>query len=769
MAQMVLASGAPAPRSAPPRALVPVLTALLAAMLLAGHLLTPRVRPVPEEGAKLAVRAAPVQRKVIVLGFDGADPKLCERWMNETDPATGKPYLEHLAALRNEGTFARMRTTFPAQTPVAWACAACGVNPGGTGIADFVGRDPKTMTPFLTLVGKEDRPLGLAPLWRRVAALLAGLLTIPMWFLLLGAWNRREGAPAPIKRRAAGAALGLLLGAALGHVLVAWVPVTVPAAKNLRRGTTLWQAAGAYGARTVLLKFPLTFPAEREPGLRMLAGFGVPDVNRTVYSWTLFDPDAKEERHTETYGTIRPWRAGSEGAWRSFVEGPVNPLAEEGDREERVQVDVLWEGGRLRVGGAEPQAVASGEWSDFFRFEIAFSPLVKLRVMARAALLETKVGAPKVLVGPLQFDPEAPPPNVPLSEPRAFAGDLAREAGLYSTVGWNIATHPAKDGVLSDAGFVKDLRYAEARDGALFQHELARGDWDLLCAVFMATDRAGHILWKHLSPDHPLHDPAQADAGVAELRASYCWMDGVVGKARARAKELGAELLVLSDHGFAAFDRQVNLNSALRDAGLLKLKQESLPADARQAVSGENFNRIDFSGTFAYAVGLGGIYLNLEGREAAGVVKEAEREMIAARVIEALGKIVDPKTGKPAVRRVERNEDVYRGPLAGNLPDLLVCFEPGYRVSWATVVGGAPGPVLEPNRSDWSGDHCSVDPDEVPGIFFATRKLGGTGQGGGGGDPALVDLAPTVLGLLGLPVPPEAGWEGRALWPAAGP
>lgn len=756
-------SGGPAPRSAPPRALIPVLTALLGAMLLAGHLLTPRVQASADKGGKLAVSPAPVQRKVIVLGFDGADPKLCERWMNEFDPATGKPYLENLAALRDEGAFARMRTTFPAQTPVAWACAACGVNPGGTGIADFVGRDPKTMTPYLTLVGKEDRPLGLAPMWRWAAALLAGLLTIPAWLLVFGAWSTREGAKAPVKRRAAGATLGLLLGAALGYALTAWIPATLPVAKNLRRGTTLWKAAGAYGARTVLLKFPLTFPAESEPGLRMLAGFGVPDVNRTVYSWTLFDPNAKEEERTETYGTIRPWQADAEGRWLSYIEGPVNPLYSESAEAERLRVEAAFHGGKLSLGGAEPQAVAAGEWTDFFRFEIAFSPLVKLRVMARAALLEVKDGAPKVLVGPLQFDPEAPPPNVPLSVPRAFAGDLAREAGVYPTVGWDIATHPAKDGVLSDAGFVKDLRYAEARDGALFQHELARGDWDLLCAIFMATDRAGHILWKHLSANHPLHDPAQAEAGIAELRRSYRWMDGVVGQARVRAKELDAELLVLSDHGFAAFDHQVNLNSALRDAGLLKLKQESLPADARQAVSGENFNRIDFSGTFAYAVGLGGIYLNLEGREAAGVVKEAERDAIAARVIEVLKKIADPKTGKPVVRRIERNEDVYRGPMAGNLPDLLVCFEPGYRVSWATVVGGAPGPVLEPNRSDWSGDHCSVDPDEVPGIFFATRKMGE------GGEPALVDLAPTVLQLLGLPVPPEAGWEGRALWPANAP
>ncbi len=84
--------------------------------------------------APLAAQQPP--KKLIILGFDGADAKLTEKWMDE-----GK--LPNLAKLRAQGTFSPLRPTIPSQTPVSWSTFSTGLNPGRHGVFDFLKRDPK--------------------------------------------------------------------------------------------------------------------------------------------------------------------------------------------------------------------------------------------------------------------------------------------------------------------------------------------------------------------------------------------------------------------------------------------------------------------------------------------------------------------------------------------------------------------------------------------------------------------------------------------------
>src|SRR3954447_2137633 len=90
--------------------------------------------------AALVPLSALAKEKVIVLGFDGVDARYTEKWMDE-----GK--LPNLARLRAEGTFRPLRPTVPAQTPVSWSTFSTGIDPGRTGIFDFLRRDPKTYLP----------------------------------------------------------------------------------------------------------------------------------------------------------------------------------------------------------------------------------------------------------------------------------------------------------------------------------------------------------------------------------------------------------------------------------------------------------------------------------------------------------------------------------------------------------------------------------------------------------------------------------------------
>src|SRR5580698_9018554 len=82
-------------------------------------------------------------KRAVILGFDGMDPELAERFMQE-----GK--LPNLAQLRDQGTFRKLRTTNPPISPVAWSTFMTGVNPGKHNIYDFLARDVDSYLPFLS-------------------------------------------------------------------------------------------------------------------------------------------------------------------------------------------------------------------------------------------------------------------------------------------------------------------------------------------------------------------------------------------------------------------------------------------------------------------------------------------------------------------------------------------------------------------------------------------------------------------------------------------
>jgi predicted AlkP superfamily phosphohydrolase/phosphomutase len=165
---------------------------------------------------------------------------------------------------------------------------------------------------------------------------------------------------------------------------------------------------------------------------------------------------------------------------------------------------------------------------------------------------------------------------------------------------------------------------------------------------------------------------------------------------------------------------------------------------------GQFWENVDWSRTRAYAMGLGEIYINLKGREAQGIVNPGpEAEALKAELRQRLVQFTDPENGEHPVRRVIAREEVYRQFDPNMIPDLFVTNNDGYRVSWQTSLGGIPRNLLEPNKQVWSGDHCSVDPEIVKGIFFINRRLA-TDRA-----PYIADIYPTVLGTLGVKAPYE--------------
>jgi predicted AlkP superfamily phosphohydrolase/phosphomutase len=197
---------------------------------------------------------------------------------------------------------------------------------------------------------------------------------------------------------------------------------------------------------------------------------------------------------------------------------------------------------------------------------------------------------------------------------------------------------------------------------------------------------------------------------------------------------------VLSDHGFAPYNRSFNLNTWLLENGYIKLK---IGSDA-SIDSSQPFANVDWSATRAYGLGLNGLYLNLRGREPNGIVQPGpEADALTQELTQKLLAVRDPKTSAPVITRMDVAAQVYQGPYARSGPDVIVGYNRGYRAGWKTILGAFPPDVLEDNSNPWSGDHC-MDSSLVPGALLSNRSIPDPA-------PALTDIAPTILAEFGIP------------------
>jgi predicted AlkP superfamily phosphohydrolase/phosphomutase len=633
-----------------------------------------------------AYKKSPVQR-VVILGLDGLEPLLAEKFMAE-----GK--MPNLARLRKEGTYARLRTTTPAISPVAWSSFMTGSEPSKHNIFDFLSRDPRTYLPDLSSarIGRPKRTL------------------------------------------------------ALGRYLV---PLSKPEIRGLRKSVPFWKILGDRGIASTILRVPITFPPEKFKG-HLLSGMCAPDLKGSQGTFAFFTEDADKVRKHEGGVAVLVERDGA--VIRTALSGPENSLLRQ-PQEIRLPMTVTMD---RKAGGAW---IALDGHPKFFLKEKTFSPWVpvtfkpglgvKVRGTCRfrIASLDPKF---EMYVTPLNIDPEKP--ALPVSHPFVYAVYLAKLLGRFITLGEANDTWALNEGALDEQAFL-ELTYANhAEWEGMLDNALAKTPRGVVTIVFETTDSIQHMFFRYLDKAHPALKAAPARMGAAVIEELYKKMDALVGRVAAGLGPKGA-LFVMSDHGFKSFRRGVNLNSWLHQNGYLALKPG-------QAESGEWFKDVDWTKTRAYGLGLGGVYLNLAGREAQGVVKPgAEASALKAEIGRKLTALRDGPGGPAAVTRVYDRDAIYAGPYKDNAPDLIIGYNEGYRASWDGVTGIVNGTVLEDNVKAWSGDHC-IDPALVPGVLFSSLKLGRT-------DPSIMDVAPTVLELFGIA--PPAHMDGRSLIVVAGP
>lgn len=326
----------------------------------------------------------------------------------------------------------------------------------------------------------------------------------------------------------------------------------------------------------------------------------------------------------------------------------------------------------------------------------------------------------------------------------------------------------------NEAEFIADIYDLIDTHGRWALKLMAAEPTDVLMVHFIAMDVAKHALWRFMDHSHSRYEDSPYEHAI---RDGYARVDAWIGRLMAQLPP-DSSTVVMSDHGFGPLKNMVNLNVFFMQKGLLKLKPDAMtqlkswafrhgitPAAAYQWVSrlglqntiarvskkarndivGRflSFDSVDWRRTIAYSMGhVGQVYLNRAGREPHGIVTEADYDRRLAEVSAALTELRD-ENGAPILTNLWRGREVYNGPYATLGPDLHL--ELDHYAMIACPLFATEGRVMTRQIRGDSGCH------RREGIFIAAGA--GIRSGVALPEASILDLAPTLLHLLGEPVP----------------
>jgi predicted AlkP superfamily phosphohydrolase/phosphomutase len=651
---------------------------------------------------------------VFVLGIDGVDPVIVQRLMDAGQ-------LPHFAALAQQGSFQSLGTANPPQSPVAWSTFVTGLDPGGHGIFDFVHRDPATYAPI---------PSSTPP----VAPEQPAYLDLFGYIFPLGG----------------------------AEVL------------NARSGTPFWDLLHDAGVPVEVYRMPGNFPVP-ESAAMTLSGMGTIDLRGEFGKYTWYTDDAfadtqglkadveivtlEDEDLDGIADTVYTRLKGPPDVFHlkpgqaplpdQFLTVPVSFHIDPAE-------EVVW----VRAGGAEC-VLREGEFSDWMQVTFDALPMgmTSLSGIVRFYAKELRPDF-RVYASPVNIDPSAPAQVV--ATPDGAAEALHEAIGFYWTQGFPEEINALKDGLFTEDDYGRQIAIVHAEAERMLDATLARFRPGACTFMYLSDiDLQCHMLWRHGAPKdpgaprHPGWDADISPAHAGDIEQHYRNADRLVGKVAAALPE-GTLLMVMSDHGFQPMTRQVHLNAWLRERGYLTLKEGVVPPADHRAPGARlpDLGDVDWSRTHAYGLGFNGLYLNLQGREAEGIVPPAEAEALLAELAAALTSWTDPQGGRTPVLRAWPATEIYSTARRAEAPDLIVGYDAGYGCSEESTLGEITDAVIEDNTHGFTGNHLMA-PEVVPGVLLVNRPLPGDGHD-------LEDLTVTLLRHFG--VTPPAAMTGRSIF-----
>ena len=508
-----------------------------------------------------------------------------------------------------------------------------------------------------------------------------------------------------------------------------------PAIRLLRKGRPFWNLLGEHGIFSSIIRVPITFPPEKFRGV-LLSAMCVPDLRGSQGTFSFYTTRSEGEADYTGGDQIRVTRDGNRVS--SALIGPR--IQAKGSSVTlkcpfTADIDDATESVRVTV-GETTFALKRRQYSPWVRVRFDGGFRKKVHGICQFQLREVKPHF-ELYVTPIQIDPDKP--AFPIAFPTVFSMYLSKRQGPFATLGFAEDTWAHNEEILDDPGFLHQCLEADAERETMLMDALDKVRRGLIVCVFDSTDRVNHMYWRYLDPKHPARNGFGDEKLTNAIPDHYARIDVMIGRLMARCDDPDTVFMVLSDHGARSFRRGIDLNRWLIDNGYMVLKPDAVP-DTRYLAG------VDWSRTRAYASGLAGMYLNIQGRESKGIVAPGDQaDRLRDELCGRLGGLKDPQTGETAIVTVYNSLTHYTGPYKEEAPDLIVGYNDGYRVSWEAAIGRITDSVFHDNTRAWSADHC-VDPKLVPGVFFCNRKVAAE-------NPRIMDLAPTTLDLFGVKAP----------------
>jgi predicted AlkP superfamily phosphohydrolase/phosphomutase len=634
---------------------------------------------------------------VFIMGVDGMDPQILSRLISE-----GK--MPNFAKLANEGSYQPLGTSNPPQSPVAWSNFVTGMGPGGHGIFDFMHRDPATYLPVssATSMGEEASALHL-----------------------------------------------------FGYV----VPLGGDMENN-RGGKPWWDVLHERGIDVEVYRIPGNYPTPPSEA-KVLDGMGTTDLRGGFGTYTFYTDTLVEKENTKgdiQIVTVRDLDLdGTPDTATGILRGPPDQLHLEPGQMPKdnqyitaavtIHLDAESDTAVIEVGDARV-LIRQGEWSDWVELSFDMAPMGLMPVtgIVRFHAIELRPQL-RLYASPVNISPASP--LAPITTPDDFVEELYDELGFFYTQGMPEEQEALKDGVFSEDDYIKQVRLVQEDTWRMLALALDRFEpGDATFVYFSDIDLQSHMLWRHGDPKHPgaprhpAFDAAAAKGHELAIENFYRDVDKALGEIRKKLPR-DSLLIVMSDHGFQPFTRDVHLNAWLRDNGYLVMKQGK--------TTGYTFLDADWSKTRAFGLGFNGLYLNRRGRESQGIVTDGQIDSLISELTEKLEAWRDPENGEQIVLKMFRGSEVYRGPRTGQGPDMVVGYNKGYGCSDESTLGEVTRDVIADNESRWSGSHLMA-PEVVPGVLLINRKLERRGHD-------LTDLTATLLSYFGIQKLPDMTGE----------
>ncbi len=367
--------------------------------------------------------------------------------------------------------------------------------------------------------------------------------------------------------------------------------------------------------------------------------------------------------------------------------------------------------------------------------------------------------------------------------PAGLMRDVQAAVGDYHIYPQETFSEQRKDAYLAASHEMLEMRTKTAL------HLMANKPWDFFMLVYFDTDRILHQLWHYLDADHPWRKGQLPGDASEPIRQYFRHLDTCIGRLLQEAGE-EVTLMIMSDHGMGSAHNMIVLNNWLLESGWLHLK-EGATARIKHALFQKgftlknihelvdrlglarhaeykalysvdailkrlflSFNDVDWSRSRAYSYGrhVGPLFLNVSGREPQGIITpgaeyERERDALAEQALE----MRDPISGKQLVGKVLYREDVYHGEHLKEAPDLILIPREETDIFFGLSDFGS-NKIMQPMYR-YSGMHRDDGLVMMmgPNIQQAQQIEGAH----------IVDLAPTILYAMGVPIPTDM--DGRPL------